>query len=81
MGQYFYFYNRTIGEDGQYPCSYNFGLKWAKSMTKMDDDKIFDIFVEQIKGNDWYVNDDIIAAGDYGDILKWKDYILSQVDN
>jgi hypothetical protein len=75
MGQYFYFYNNTNVEMGNCPCSYNFGLKWAKSMEKMNDSLIFNIFIEQIKGNGWSVHDDVIAQGDYGDKFKWSDYM------
>lgn len=74
MGQYFNFYNITKDEEGNYPCSWNFGCPWAKNMEKMSDEKITQIFIEQIKGNEWSFEDDIIADGDYGDGFSWKDY-------
>lgn len=82
MGQYFYFHNITKNNEiSKAPCSYNFGLAWAKDLHKdhlwsFDDmQAIFKDVIERNPG--WEDSDNIVAKGDYGDEVPYSDYRLS----
>lgn len=75
MGQDFYFINQTTKQRNKLPCPWNYGFTWARKMNLIFIDKeIKEIFIYMININNWNVNDNIIAEGDCGDTLYWKDY-------
>jgi hypothetical protein len=69
MGQYFKFVNTTKQQESNISLPFNFGLSWTKNLNNCDEKEIAEIFEFVIKGNDWDEEDEVIAIGDYGDIV------------
>lgn len=71
MGQYFKFNNITRNEESQLPLPYNFGLTWIKGLDRYySPTEINEIFDYVIKNNNWQESDEILAIGDYGDVVR-----------
>jgi len=71
MGQYFKFNNITRNEESQLPLPYNFGLTWIKGLDRYySPTEVNEIFDYVIKNNNWQESDEILAIGDYGDVVR-----------
>jgi len=74
MGQYYKFINRTRKEESRISLPFNFGLSHAKSLERYNDDEVEAMFRFVVKNNDdWKMEDDLVAEGDYGDVIKYGD--------
>ncbi len=74
MGQYYKFINKTRQEESQISLPFNFGLPYAKSLERYDDDEVEAMFRFVIKHNDnWQEDDELVAEGDYGAVIKFED--------
>jgi hypothetical protein len=71
MGQYFFFYNKTLNEHNKHGCSYNFGLTWCKMVPYTAEEHIL-IFEEIIEANGWKKEHRIVAKGDYDDYIIYE---------
>lgn len=71
MGQYFKFVNATQQTESSVPLPFNFGLPWAKNLERESPDKIEEIFDFVVQNNNWVATDQVIALGDYGDIVYY----------
>lgn len=74
MGQYYKFINKTRKEESQISLPFNFGMPWAKSLERYDDEERLAMFRFVAKNNEgWSEDDDLVAVGDYGDVIRYKD--------
>ncbi len=73
MGQYYKFVNTTKEEESDIPLPFNFGLSWAKNLRNNSQDELKEIFDFVVKNNDWEETDQVIAIGDYGDIIYYPE--------
>ena len=74
MGQYYKFINRTRKEESQISLPFNFGMPWAKSLETYVNDEVEAIFRFVAKNNDnWTEEDELVAEGDYGTVIKYED--------
>lgn len=69
MGQYYKFVNTTKQQESTISLPFNFGLSWAKSLERLSDEELKDKFDYVIKNNNWDQDDEVIAIGDYGNII------------
>ncbi len=76
MGQYFYFYNKTRNEKSSVGCKYNGGLKWMPKLNCYSETSAKQIFLQIIEDNNWSNDDEIIADGDSGDVVTYKNKIV-----
>jgi len=70
MGQYFKFNNITRNMVSEIPLPQNGGLTWIKGLDRYSPTEINEIFDYAIKHNNWQHSDDVIAIGDYGDVVR-----------
>lgn len=71
MGQYYKFINTTQEQESSISLPFNFGLSWAKSLEYMSDEELKEKFDYVMKNNNWNQDDEIIAVGDYGNIIYY----------
>lgn len=77
MGQYFYFFNATTGADNTLPIDPNEpNVIWVSKLNYMQRIEILDFFRGVCNTNNWSLDDDIIACGDGGDTIKYKELLL-----
>jgi len=69
MRQYFTFVNATKRNESNAPLPFNFGVGWAKNLNRSSHEDLSEIFDFVIKANNWEESDEVIAIGDYGDIV------------
>jgi hypothetical protein len=69
MGQYYKFINTTKEQESTISLPFNFGLSWAKNLESYSQEELKDKFDYVIRNNNWGENDEVIAVGDYGNIL------------
>lgn len=74
MGQYFYFSNKTIGLGNKKGIPQNGDLMWMPKLNSLDPDFVKEVFETVIRLNEWSTDDNIVAMGDGGDVVKWSDY-------
>jgi len=73
MGQYFWFFNNTLGKQrSKVPIISNFGLPWAKGLDRYPEEN-YQVFRQVIDDNKWSEDHEIIAVGEYGDRIRWQD--------
>jgi len=81
MGQYYKFVNKTKKEVSQISLPFNFGMSWAKALEYCENEEVKAMFHFVTKHNqDWNENDELIAVGDYGVVIKYND-IKNRKDN
>ncbi|OQY48419.1 MAG: hypothetical protein DRR08_24405 [Candidatus Parabeggiatoa sp. nov. 2] len=81
MGQYYKFVNKTRKEESQISLPFNFGMAWAKSIERYDDKEVEAMFRFVTKNNEgWDEDDDTVAVGDYGTVIKYSD-IKNRIDD
>lgn len=71
MGQYYKFVNTTKKEESNISLPFNFGLSWAKSLEYFSEEDLKEKFDYVIQHNNWSQDDEVIAIGDYGNILYY----------
>ena len=72
MAQYYQFINRTRHEVSQISLPFNFGLPYAKSLERYDSEEVAAMFRYVAQHNaDWTDEDDLVAEGDYGEIVQF----------
>ncbi|MBR8839738.1 MAG: hypothetical protein DSM106950_38505 [Stigonema ocellatum SAG 48.90 = DSM 106950] len=69
MGQYYKFINTTKKLESTISLPFNFGLSWAKNLESYSQEELKDKFDYIRKNNNWSDEDEVIAIGDYGNIL------------
>ncbi|GJD16540.1 hypothetical protein RIVM261_014960 [Rivularia sp. IAM M-261] len=69
MGQYYKFVNTTTQQESTISLPFNFGLSWAKSLERLSDEELKEKFNYVIEHNNWRQEDEVIAIGDYGNII------------
>lgn len=69
MGQYYKFVNTTTQQESTISLPFNFGLSWAKSLERLSDEELKEKFDYVIEHNNWRQEDEVIAIGDYGNII------------
>ncbi len=63
MGVYYYFYNKTTGQDNAHPI---FGqCKHVAKLNSIDDELVIQAFQLVISNNGWSKTDEIMAEADY----------------
>ncbi|MGK7925150.1 MAG: hypothetical protein AB4290_07870 [Spirulina sp.] len=73
MGQYYKFVNKTRKEESQISLPFNFGMPYAKSLERYDNEEIAAMFCFVIQYNDrWKEKDELVAEGDYGEVIKYE---------
>ena len=73
MGQYYKFINKTRKEESQISLPFNFGMPYAKSLERYDNEEIAAMFCFVIQHNDrWQEEDELVAEGDYGEVIKYE---------
>ncbi|MEN8221528.1 MAG: hypothetical protein ABFS56_35340 [Pseudomonadota bacterium] len=74
MGQYYKFVNKSKKEESQISLPFNFLMPYAKSLESYDDKEVEAMFRFVAKNNEgWDENDDLVAVGDYGTVIKYSD--------
>lgn len=84
MGQYFYFFNASTGEENIKPIDPDEPyVTWVAKLNYMDRNEILGIFSQVAKTNNWSLKDDVIACGDNGDVCDIIHYnvLLLQEEN
>ncbi|MBF2062903.1 MAG: hypothetical protein IGS39_00480 [Calothrix sp. C42_A2020_038] len=71
MGQYYKFVNTTQQKESTISLPFNFGLSWAKSLENYSEEELKEKFDYVIQHNNWSQDDEVIAIGDYGNILYY----------
>ncbi|MGI2909135.1 hypothetical protein [Tolypothrix sp. VBCCA 56010] len=71
MGQYYKFINTTKQIESIVSLPFNFGLPWAKNLESYSQEELKEKFEYVRKNNNWSENDEVIALGDYGNILYY----------
>jgi hypothetical protein len=71
MGQYYKFINATQRKKSSISLPFNFGLSWAKNLENLSPEELKDKFDYVIANNSWRQDDEVIAIGDYGNILYY----------
>jgi hypothetical protein len=69
MGQYYKFVNTTKQQESQVALPFNFGLSWAKNLENYSQEELKEKFEFVRQQNNWDPEDQIIAIGDYGNII------------
>lgn len=73
MAQYYRFVNRSRQEVSQVSLPFNFGLPYAKSLERYDSEEVVAMFRYIVKHNaDWTAEDDLVAEGDYGEVVPFE---------
>ena len=70
MGQYYRFVNKTKDRESEIPLPFNFGLPWAKAMEYDSAEELRKKFDFVIHGNQWEKTDEVVAVGDYGNVIE-----------
>jgi hypothetical protein len=73
MGQYFKFVNTTKQEESSIALPFNFGLSWGKGLERLSQQDLKKQFDYVIDHNQWSQADEVIAIGDYGEILYYPE--------
>lgn len=71
MGQYYRYVNATRQQESQVSLPFNFGMPYDKSLERLSSEDVkkhFDFVVEQ---NGWSEEDEILAIGDYENIIYY----------
>ncbi len=71
MGQYYKFVNTTKQQESSISLPFNFGLPYAKSLERYSQEELKEKFDYVMKNNSWSDLDEVIAIGDYGNILYY----------
>ncbi len=71
MGQYYKFINTTKQLESTIPLPFNFTMPWAKNLEAYSQEELKDKFDYVRKNNNWSEQDEVIAIGDYGNILYY----------
>ncbi|MUG96331.1 hypothetical protein F7734_29920 [Scytonema sp. UIC 10036] len=71
MGQYYKFINTTKKVESTIPLPFNFGMPWAKSLESYSQEELKEKFDYVKINNNWSENDEVIAVGDYGNIVYY----------
>ncbi len=71
MGRYYRFINVTKQEESTVSLPFNFGLSWAKSLENEPQASLKEKFDFVIEQNRWDVNDQVMALGDYGNVIYY----------
>lgn len=80
MGQYYKFINKTKNEESQISLPFNFGMPYAKSLERYDDEEVEAMFRFVIKNNEnWNEEDKLIAEGDYGEVIEYDEVKSSKL--
>jgi hypothetical protein len=69
MGQYYKFINTSRQQESTISLPFNFGLSWAKSLERLSQEELKEKFDYVIQNNNWRQEDEVIAIGDYGNII------------
>ncbi|MEO0377644.1 MAG: hypothetical protein AAF329_24190 [Cyanobacteria bacterium P01_A01_bin.17] len=73
MAQYYRFVNLSRQEVSQISLPFNFALPYAKSLERYDRMEVAAIFRYVIRHNtDWTVEDELVAEGDYGEVVRFN---------
>jgi len=72
MGQYYKFVNATKKTESDIPLPFNFNLPWAKNLEQVSHDELKEIFDYVMKNNNWAETDEVLAIGDYGNIIYYS---------
>ena len=71
MGQYYKFVNTAKQQESTVSLPFNFGLSWAKNLDQLSEAELKEKFDYVIEQNDWSIEDEIIAVGDYDTVLYY----------
>jgi hypothetical protein len=71
MGQYYKFVNTSQQKESNISLPFNFGLSWAKSLERLPEEELKEQFDYVMEHNNWSRDDEVIAIGDYGNILYY----------
>jgi type I restriction-modification system DNA methylase subunit len=71
MGQYYKFVNTTQQKESTVSLPFNFGLSWGKNLERLSEEELKEKFDYVIENNNWSKDDEVIAIGDYGNILYY----------
>jgi hypothetical protein len=71
MGQYYRFINTTQRKESTISLPFNFGLSWAKNLERFSSAELKEKFDYVITNNNWSQDDEVIAIGDYGNVLYY----------
>lgn len=71
---YYNIWNLTTKQLSDKGPLWNHFLPYIKRMCDFDYQQVHDLFTYVITENGWDEEDEIIAKGDHGDIIRWSDY-------
>ncbi len=69
MGQYYRFVNATKKTESNVSLPFNFNMPWAKNLEQVSNERLKEIFDYVMKNNNWAETDEVLAIGDYGNII------------
>lgn len=71
MGQYYKFINTTQKVESTISLTFNFGMPWAKNLESYSQEELKEKFDYVKNNNNWSDQDEVIAVGDYGNIVYY----------